>query len=369
VAEQQRILHIVNGEFYAGAERVQDLLALRLPALGFDVDFVCLKHGVFAERRESRQTPLLTVVMTSRIDMRVISQIVARVRTRDCRLIHTHTPRAALVGSIVARLTGVPMVHHVHSPTESDTEHRWRNWRNSVVERFSIGNARKLIPVSASLANALLAKGYAPAQIQLVPNGVPARLKSRMNYVPGSPLVIGTVALFRPRKGIETLLAALAALRAEGLDVTLRAVGPFETPAYQRSTEALVQQLGLAGRVIWTGFSSDVAAELGKLHVFVLPSLYGEGMPMVLLEAMAVGLPIIATRVEGIPELVRDGQDGVIVAPGDATGLAAAIRQIASGDYNAAELGDSAWLRQRSEYSDTVMAGRIAGIYREVLQP
>jgi glycosyltransferase involved in cell wall biosynthesis len=368
VADNRRILHLINGEYYAGAERVQDLLAMQLPALGFAVEFVCLKRGIFADRRAATDTPLTTIAMASRLDLRVIRELVRHVRSNDYLLIHTHTPRAALIGSIVARITRVPFVHHLHSPAERDTEQGWRNWRNNLIERLSLSNARKLIAVSASLVNGLVTKGFSPATIQLVPNGVPVRPKSRMNYVPGTPLVIGTVALFRPRKGVEVLLGALAELRAAGFDVHLRAVGPFESPAYQQGVQALTLQLGLTEHVVWTGFSAHVVAELDRMHLFVLPSLYGEGMPMVLLEAMATGLPVIASRVEGIPELVRDGQDGVVVTPGKVAELATAIRQFFTADYNAALLGDSAWSRQRAHYSDTAMAEGVARIYRDVLQ-
>jgi glycosyltransferase involved in cell wall biosynthesis len=176
------------------------------------------------------------------------------------------------------------------------------------------------------------------------------------------------VALFRPRKGVEVLLEALASLNSTGSDVLLHAVGPFETREYQLSIESLAEKLGLARKIVWTGFKSHVGAELQNMHVFALPSLYGEGMPMVMLEAMSAGLPVIGTRVEGIPEVIRDKQDGLLVEPGSVSGLVNAIRGIVAGDYNADALGDSGWLRQRAVYSDVNMAEGVASIYREILQ-
>jgi glycosyltransferase involved in cell wall biosynthesis len=260
------------------------------------------------------------------------------------------------------------MVHHIHSPAERDTENRFRNWRNSIIENFSLARARKLIAVSASLERALLAKGVRPDRLRLVPNGVPVRPKSEIRYLPGSRLIVGMMALFRPRKGIEILMEAMALLKNEGLNLSLRAVGPFETPEYQREIEILAQKMGLADDIVWTGFKPDVEAELRKMQLFVLPSLYGEGMPMVLLEAMSVGLPIVATRVEGIPEVVRDGREGLLVDAGSARSTANAIRQIAAGVYNAAVLGENGWNRQRAVFSDSKMAEGVASVYREVLQ-
>jgi glycosyltransferase involved in cell wall biosynthesis len=105
------------------------------------------------------------------------------------------------------------------------------------------------------------------------------------------------------------------------------------------------------------------------MHVFVLPSLYGEGMPMVVLEAMAAGLPVVSTRVEGIPEVVRDCRDGLLAAPGNVAELGAALLRIARGEVDAGALGDSGRQRQRERYSDESMAAGIARVYREVLDP
>jgi glycosyltransferase involved in cell wall biosynthesis len=359
-----KVLHIVNGEFYAGAERVQDLLAARLPEQGFEVGFACLKQGVFAERRRSREAALHMLPMKSRADLSQCLPLARLVRAQHYRLLHTHTPRTALLGRLVAMLTGVPMVHHVHSPAERDTEHGWRNRRNELVERMCLRGASRLIAVSASLERLLRERGIAAARIRCVPNGVPMSERLRRDYRPGEELTIGTVALFRPRKGIEILLEALARLRASGARVCLRAVGPFESPEYEQSVRALCERLALGQAVTWTGFCSDVSAEFSHMHVFVLPSLYGEGMPMVVLEAMAVGLPVVATRVEGIPEVVRHGQDGLLVAPGNDAELADILQRLVDGTADTRALGDSGWQRQRESFSDTAMAAAVAAVYR-----
>jgi len=368
-ATRVKVLHIVNGEFYAGAERVQDLLAMRLPEQGFEVGFVCLKQGVFAERRRSRDATLHVLPMKSRADLSQCLPLARLVRAQQYRLLHTHTPRTALVGRLVRMMTGIPMVHHVHSPAERDTEQGWRNLRNELVERMCLRGASRLIAVSASLERLLRERGIAAARIRCVPNGVPMSERLRPDYQPGEELTVGTVALFRPRKGIEILLEALARLRAGGARVRLRAVGPFESPDYQQSVLALCERLGLGQVVTWTGFCSDVSAEFRQMHVFALPSLYGEGMPMVVLEAMAVGLPVVASRVEGIPEVVRHGEDGLLVAPGDHAELAAGLQRFVDGTADASALGNNAWQRQRDHFSDTAMAAAVGAVYREVLQP
>jgi glycosyltransferase involved in cell wall biosynthesis len=366
-ATPTKVLHLINGEFYAGAERVQDLLAMQLADFGFQVEFACVKDGIFAEKRQSRDAVVYAMPMRSRVDVTHCYRLARLIRAGQVRLLHTHTSRTALLGSIVASLAGVPMVHHVHSPSERDTESRLRNLRNSVIEKLSLRGARRLIVVSSSLQRHVERRGFAASSICEIPNGVPVSVRQRRHYAPGEPLTLGMVALFRPRKGVEVLLDAMARLRTAGVPVQLHAVGPFETPEYERSVIDLTQRLGIADSVTWTGFKSDIAAEFQHMHVFVLPSLFGEGMPMVVLEAMAAGLPVVSTRVEGIPQVVRHGLDGLLVDAGDAQSLAAALLQFVRGEVSATAVGDSGWQRQREHFSDVAMAARVATVYREVL--
>lgn len=362
-----RVLHLINGEFYAGAERVQDLLALQLGRFGFEVEFACLKEGVFADKRQARDVALHALPMRSRADLSLCRRIAGIVRSEHIGLVHTHTPRTALLGHLVARMARIPMVHHVHSPCERDTEDGLRNVRNSLVEKFSLRGARRLIAVSNSLERHLLERGFSDARICQVPNGVPICERLRRDLVPGEELRIGMVALFRPRKGVEVLLDAMSRLQGAGIRTHLHAVGPFETPEYERSVREMACALGLDDSITWRGFTSDVGAEFRQMHVFVLPSLFGEGMPMVLLEAMAAGLPVISTQVEGIPQIVRHGQEGLLTEPGNPHGLADALLRFARGEVDAAAMGDSGRQRQSEHFSDVSMAARVAKIYREVL--
>ena len=176
-------------------------------------------------------------------------------------------------------------------------------------------------------------------------------------------------ALFRPRKGIEILLQALALLRERGQQINFRAIGPFETQPYEQEVLALVEKLGLAECIHWTGFVGDVHKELRQADFFVLPSLFGEGLPMVVLEALAVGLPVIASDVEGIPAAVRHGKEGLLVEPGNPESLAAAIAEIVGpmSAYNYSELCINAYRRHVECFSTEQMARRLSEVYDEIL--
>lgn len=191
--------------------------------------------------------------------------------------------------------------------------------------------------------------------------------QKRSAAAPTSPWTIGSVALIRPRKGMEVLLEAVAILRKEGLPIQLRAVGPFETKEYGESLMRMAEDLELTSCTEWTGFCQDVDTQLTKMDLFALPSLFGEGLPMVVLEAMAAGVPVVSTFVEGVPEAIRDGRDGVLAQPGNPQDLARSIRSIINGELDWTQLRQNAISRHAEEFSDASMAKGCAAVYAEVL--
>jgi glycosyltransferase involved in cell wall biosynthesis len=306
--------------------------------------------------------------MSSRIDVRVVRRLARIIREDDCVLVHAHTPRSALVARAAAALARVPMVYHVHSPTNRDTTYRWRNRVNHWSERASLLGVAALITVSESLKRHMLAAGHAEHSIFVVPNGVPQPDRQRGSDPPGPVWTIGTTALFRPRKGIEVLLEALAVLNQLRFPVRLRAVGPFESPEYEQQVRQRVRELQLENRIEWTGFTTDVAAELARMDVFVLPSLFGEGLPMVVLEAMAAGVPVVATRVEGVPEAIEDGASGLVADPSSSEDLARCIARLLRREVDWQALRRNALQRHAEQFSDTIMARRVAEVYRRVVR-
>lgn len=368
-----RVLHVINGEDYAGAERVQDHLALRLPDEGFDVGFACLKPRRFAEMRQAVDAPLYELPMRSKFDVSPVRRLARLLRDEDYALVHTHTPRTALVGCLAARLAGLPLVHHVHCQTAVEVgARRWQDKANLVLERWTTRRASKIIAVSPSLHRYLLRHGYSRQRLQLVPNGVPSRhlpvCGDRQDSPEGkSAWTLGCIALFRPRKGLETLLDALALVRQRGFDARLRAVGRFQSPAYEDEIQRRAARLGLESAICWAGFRLNVEAELARMDVLVLPSLVSEAMPMSILEAMAAGVLVVGSRVDGITDLVEDGVDGLLAEPGDAIDLAETLQRVIGGAVDARQLAWRAHQKQRELLSDRSMAAAVAEVYWQVL--
>ena len=242
-----------------------------------------------------------------------------------------------------------------------------RNVTNAVAERLALTGATRLFTVSQSLRTHMRHWGVSGHRIVVAPNGVPVRTAVLHRDPPGDIWTLGMMALFRPRKGLNVLVHALALLRKQGHAVRLRLVGGFETPEYEREMQGLAARLGVAGDIEWVGFSIEVDTQLDKMDLFVLPSLYGEGMPMVVLEALASGVPVVASQVEGIGEVVREGIEGALVKPDDPNVLAGAIAKFLTGKYDWCRIQKAAFSRQRAEYSDVAMAKRIAQQYDEIL--
>jgi phosphatidyl-myo-inositol alpha-mannosyltransferase len=362
-----RVLHVINGEYYSGAERVQDLLARRLPQFGYEVGFACMKPVRFPVARETKTAPLVEISMKGRFDLSVVKRLTRLIRDDDYELVHAHTPRTAIVGRMAARKAGVPFVYHVHSPAGRDSTRRLINVLNSLIEWHTVRNAERLVTVSPSLRQYMIARGFAADRVVCVPNGVPCIAGSVDRAAPVGTWTIGTVALFRPRKGIEVLLEAVASLRSWGVDVRLRAVGGFETLAYETSVMALVERLGLAKAIDWVDFTREINAELAKMDLFVLPSLFGEGLPMVVLEAMAMGVPVVASHVEGVPEAIAHRESGLLVEPASVSQLAAAIQEFVAGELDYSAMSGCGRERHRERFSDVAMAGNLAKVYCEVM--
>jgi len=362
-----RVLHLITGQYFAGAERVQDLLALRLPEEGFHLAFACVKPGQFASSRKNL-APIYNVPMAFRGDLRAAMRIARIAQAERYRLLHAHTVRTAMVGSIASLLTRLPMVYHVHSPTACNTTRPLLNRLAATVERWSLAGVAHLITVSESLARHMQSQGFSRQKIAVVYNGVPTLARLPERPCPQGHWNIGVIALFRPRKGIEILLQALATLKQQGMSFILHAIGDFEDCDYQRHIKRSAADLGLTDNVRWHGFVQDVNAELVRLDMLVLPSLFGEGLPMVVLEAMAAGVPVVATDVEGVGEAIRHGQEGILVRPGDPLSLANGIRLLTRGEVSWTGLRLAAWRRQQEMFSDRSMAAGVAAVYRRVLK-
>lgn len=366
--ETVKVLHLVNGEHFSGAERVQDLLAMAMPRFGYEVGFACVRPDKFPGVRHSQDCELFETPMKSKLDVWCGGRVANVAQENGYQLIHAHTPRTLMIGRLAARRLGCPLVYHVHSPVGRDSNRGLANKLNMMIETWSLAGVDRMICVSNSLAGYMTELGHDASKVCVVSNGVEAIHDLPARELPGKTWTIGTMALFRPRKGTEVLLDALAILKKKNINVVLRAVGPFETPEYEAEVMSRVSALGIGDMIEWTGFQTNVNEQLRQMDLFVLPSLYGEGLPMVVLESMANAIPVVASRVEGIPEAVRDGVDGLIFEPADPQDLAQKLESLIGDTSRWQTMSESSVERQRTELSDLSMARGVANVYDELLK-
>jgi glycosyltransferase involved in cell wall biosynthesis len=377
-----RALHVVNGEHYAGAERVQDLLAGKLPDFGVEVGFACLKPGRFGELRQSQATPLVELAMRTRFDLRPAVRLAQIARRERYDVLHTHSARALLIARLAAALCGVPIVHHVHGNTSSEVAGRRFTRLNAWAERKSLPATAAVIAVSASVADYLRTAGVQQDRLHVVFNGVPTQAALAGNPRAQGTCTLGFIALLRLRKGLETFLEAAALLASressnggaiatvpvrQSLTYRLRIVGRFESSDYEREMVGLAERLGLTDMIDWRGFQRAIDTELAAMDMLAFPSVLPEGMPMAVIEAMAAGIPIVASRVSGVTDVLRDGEDALLVAPADPAALADAVRAMIDDGELRERLRQSAFARQQRTFSDTNMASEVANIYHQVL--
>lgn len=282
---------------------------------------------------------------------------------RGPRVAHVHVTvrgsmyRKTLVAGLV-RLARRPVVLHVHAGApELETFHR----RLGPVRRRTLGrafrSADRVLAVSSASAERIRAL-YGARDVEVVLNPAPA-VPPQANGAGDTGRILYLGGFANPVKGGTVLLDALELVRAERPDVRVTLAGPGDLPERARG---LVD----GDAVEWRGWLDEQAKReaLSGAPIVVLPSV-SEGLPMALLEAMAHGSAVVTTRVGGMPDVIEDGREGVLVAPGDPRALADGIRALLADPARAGALGAAARARA-AELSPEALATRLEAIYREV---
>ncbi|HEY4346974.1 MAG TPA: glycosyltransferase [Gaiellaceae bacterium] len=338
-----------------GAERLAVDLACGVDRSAYHPHVLATKRGGPLEDRLERAGVTYTILgRRRRTSARPAIRALAFGRSTD--LIHSHLFGNNVWGALLARAAGVPLLVHEHNRVGPHTRF------DSLLDRQLIGGvAHRILCVSDSVARPFVDIGLAPEQIQIVPNGV--RLDAALPFVaarrelglPASATVVGSVASLRPEKGHDVLLHAFAGLLrqpAAPSDLLLCLVGDGSERA---RLEGLARSLDLAERVLFAGERPDAARLAGAFDVAVVAS-HSEGLPLAVLEAMAAGAPLVATRVGALPELLGGGA-GLLVPPADHVALCRAVGLLLAERVLASELAGRARKRvsERHDLQATVV--------------
>ena len=361
-----RIVQLVTSGDVAGGQLVAMQIARAARDRGDQVSFVSPTPGPFLDQvvAEGFEATLLDVSRTYRVGgaARLARQL------READVVHTHTHLAARVLARLAATSGrAAVVDHLH------IENHFRPQRLSAAGLRALDNATarlsaRLLAVSNDTRRAFEAQGYPVDRIETVPNGIalPVRdasngLRAELGVPPQAPLA-GEIARLCDVKGQRELIQAAA--RVPDLHVVLAGEDLEAGGAYRESLVAEAERAGVADRVAFTGFR-PAETVLGALDVFVLPS-WIEGMPITVLEAMAHRKPVVATPVGGTPELVVDGETGLLVPPRDPEALAEALRSLVADPERARRLGEAGYARVAERFTVDRMTTRVLEVYDEV---
>jgi glycosyltransferase involved in cell wall biosynthesis len=298
-------------------------------------------------------------------DWGVIFWLASRLREFRPSLLQCFLFHGNLVGRIAARLANVPIVLAGHRVAEGE-----KTW-HLLLERLTRSLVDHHVCVSQGVAATISRKLKVPnSRISVIPNGVvteigsvPVNLLRDLGIPSGAPVVLGVGRLHR-QKGFTKLISAFSqvAERFAAAHLLILGEGPL-----RKELEAQARDAGLESRVHLPGYRAHVPAVMRECSVLVLTSLW-EGMPNVVLEAMSVGLPVIAAEVPGIAELIPDETHGIVVSDGAITGFAAALERILGDSRLAEQLSKNSQAYVNREFTWYSSVGEYGDLYRRLIE-
>ncbi len=367
----RRILFVNNfpGPGLGGGETHLLALTNALVEAGMEVVVACSPGGPVADAVVAAGAQAVPCAFDRGVP-RALAELRSIVRRVDPELVHG-------TGWLTDQLVrwcgaGVPVLNTVHvmpsGPAAQGAPGESLLLRG-LVERAGRARVSAFLAVSHAVADAVVASGTDPARVRVIHNGVDAaalRSAAAGAHAPDLPeasLLVGTVSRLEPVKGVEHLVRAAAVLARDRDDVAFVIAG--EGPL-RASLEALAESMHLGGRMRFLGHTESSAAVLSRLDVAVVPSL-SEGMGIVAVEAMALGVPVVASEAGGLVEVLGGGTAGVLVPPGDADALAAALAGLLDDAGERHRVGQAGRERAEAEFSLEVMVARHVEVYRALL--
>ena len=366
-----RVMHILESMGFGGTEVGTLRLAKAFNRGNGMATICCLGDlGPLVKEAEAAGVGVRLLAKQDKLDLGLIAGLVKLIRKLRVNVVHAYCLMSIFYGGMAARLAGVPvMVATVRGKLYNKPGDR------CLRGRLSLALPDCFVAISQYVADDLINDCHVdPKKIFKIYNGVPVDdfyppVKDRLEDmravgIPPGALVVGTVARLSPEKGIHHLITAFKAVARENDNVILLLVG--DGPERER-LEALSCSAGLNGRVLFLGGRTDVPRLLSLMDLFVLPSLK-EAISRAIQEAMATGLPVVATRVGGNPECVTDGVTGFLVPPGDPRALAKAILNLVSDRELSHRMGKAGRERALKQFSEQRMKEEYESLYLSLLK-
>jgi len=359
------IAHVDAERGFSGGEVQVFLLIDGLTRRGHRNVLICPPGSAAALEAARRGVEALGVPMRGDLDALAIVRLAAAYRRSGVDLVHLHTGRAAWLGGLAARALGIPAI--VTRRMDRAVRPGWRT--RLVYQRCT----RRTAAIAPAIVTQLVAGGVPRARIALIPSAVdaarlvPRRTRAGLRAAEGAgeaEVVLLTTAALVRRKGIDVLLDALAALRARGARPRAWIAGDGPQRA---ALAAQATALGLGDQVRWLGRRDDVGDLLAACDIFVLPSR-AEGLGVAAREAMAAARPVLASAVGGLADAVVDERTGLLIPPGDAVALGAALERLVHEPELRLRLGAAGPARVAEGFLPEQMVDAYERLYAEVLR-
>lgn len=367
----KRVLYLTTNSKMGGTERVIFNLARHFHGRDYAVHVATLMGpGTLQELLAAEGVPATHLEMRSKIDVPVILRLRRLLREFEPDLFCTYLFHANHLGRIVARLSGFSRIITVQESADL-----WRRWHHNIPDRATAGLVSQFIANSEAVKTRFCAFArVGPERVRVIHNGIDlapyrdpdpatrAEARAELGLAEGEVAFI-TVAHVFAYKGYFELVAAAEEVARQHPEARWLFVGSGRADEAVRDR---IRAAGLENRVRMLGIRTDVPRLLQAADGFVLPS-HWEGCPLSLLEAMAAGLPVIASRVGGIPELVTEGETGLLTPPGEAGPLADAMAGLVEDGNTRASLGARGRERALAEFGLETQLERTRDVYEEVL--
>jgi len=365
-----KILHLISSSGLFGAEQVLLNLAAD-PAITAYVGALHNYHNPHLEViREAEKNGLPTEIFSclGRFDLRAIPHIKRFLLSNNIDVIHTHNYKADFFGFIISRILPVKWVATNHVWHGTDMKLKFYETIDSLVLRKAVA----VCAVSKEIKCDLERRGIDGGKVYVIDNGVDLRRymlsikKEDARHslgIPCNSLVISIVGRLSPEKGQEIFIRAAAQFMHRYNNLRFLIVG--DGPLRSRLND-LVSSLGITAEVIFAGIRQDMPAIYAASDVLVSSSLV-EGLPMTILEAMAAQVPVVATRVGGIPDLIEDNKTGLLVESGNADDLARKIEELLLDEQKRASLTQAAFAMVQARYSVERMREEYRKVYESIV--
>ena len=355
-------------ELGGGMEAIAAQIACGLDPAKYDVEIWCVhRGGKFVELVRQKGVEVKVFNITTYHNPLNILKLAKAFKEAKADIVHTHGYFASTIGRIAAKLAGVPVcVNHVHSSY-------WEySPQNLFIERFLSAFTQKIICVSDTVRDFVIQKEKIdPLKIKVIYNGISPletndRLQMRKAFkVASEEIIITAVGSLFENKGHKILFKALSLLKDKHPHIKCWIVG--EGPM-EKELKEMAGALNLGSVIVFLSLRDDVPQLLSASDLFVLASVYREGMPVSILEAMGAKLPVIASRIGGVPELIDDRKNGLLVLSGDAMALAGAIEELILDKDKRLEFASKAYIKFKEQFNAQNMIAGIERIYQEFIK-